>query len=278
MRAARGRCWLASTRKPPEICIQAPLYKIKCKLFQRGIICGNHSRALIALKNNSHDQIIQYYNSITTNLLKYYSFVDNWNSLKQQLKLWVRGSCARTLAAKYRCTAAQIYKKFGQVLASKISVRIKSSTSELSNLSKYQRSLLRIRLSDSSQARLDKMSTAEREIWSKYFLPRVEGNHLTFRGPFLNFAHNSPQHPEWQKYLKKYSLIAGEKNRMNFKTCNDFFVYPSLALGKAIRKLPRSQATACLVLCTWASSEQAHWEANKTPWVRYHEPGGGSAE
>lgn len=28
-RSPRGRCWLASTRKPPEICIQAPLYKIK---------------------------------------------------------------------------------------------------------------------------------------------------------------------------------------------------------------------------------------------------------
>ncbi|BEI31792.1 putative groupII intron reverse transcriptase /maturase (mitochondrion) [Bryopsis sp. KO-2023] len=228
-----------------RVYLQAPLDKIKRKLFQRGIISlgGNQSRALNALKKNSHDQIIQYYNSITTNLLKYYSFVDNWNSLKQQLKLWIRGSCVRTLSAKYRCTAAQIYKKFGQVLASKISVRIKSSTSELSNLSKDQRSVLRIRLSDCYQARLDRMATPEREIWSKYFIPTVEGNHLTFRGPFLNFAHNSPQHPEWQKYLIKYSLIAGDRNPMNFQTCNDFFVYPTLALGKAIRQLPRSQAT-----------------------------------
>ncbi len=76
------------------------------------------------------------------------------------------------------------------------------------------------------------MATPEREIWNKYFIPTAEGNHLTLRGPFLNFAHNSPQHPKWQKYLIKYSLIAGQRNIMNFQTCNDFFLYPTLAFGR----------------------------------------------
>ncbi len=86
---SKRHCPATPRRTANRVYMQAPLDKIKRKLFQRGIISvgGNQSKALNALKNNSHDQIIQYYNSIITNLLKYYSFVDNWNSLKQQLKL-----------------------------------------------------------------------------------------------------------------------------------------------------------------------------------------------
>jgi len=60
------------------------------------------------------------YNAVIRGLLNYYSFVDNRYSMNSLIKLFLRPSCAKTLARKFNLNSrAQVFKKFGPLLSFK---------------------------------------------------------------------------------------------------------------------------------------------------------------
>jgi hypothetical protein len=96
--------------------INAPIELIIKKLISRQFI---KSSSLIpnpkfAWLSLSHDEIIYSYNSLFIKILADYSYVNNYNILKKNLGYYLKGSCAKLLAAKYNLkTQSKVYKKFG---------------------------------------------------------------------------------------------------------------------------------------------------------------------
>jgi hypothetical protein len=58
------------------------------------------------------DQIVALYNGINQGLQNYYRFADNFNQFTQ-IQYILRFSLAKTLAAKYKCSVKQVFRKFG---------------------------------------------------------------------------------------------------------------------------------------------------------------------
>ncbi len=60
------------------------------------------------------DQIILLYNGISRGIQNYYRFTDNFSNLSR-IQYILKFSLAHTLAAKYKCSLRQIFKRFGKI-------------------------------------------------------------------------------------------------------------------------------------------------------------------
>lgn len=111
-----------------RIGFRAPMLDILKKLAQKGFIKNyNPDKKLYGEASYigkwvflDHKEIILRYNAVIRGLLNYYSFVDNKYSMNSLIKLFLRPSCAKTLARKFNLNSrAQVFKKFGPLLSFK---------------------------------------------------------------------------------------------------------------------------------------------------------------
>jgi hypothetical protein len=96
--------------------INAPIELINKKLISRQFIKSSSlmPNPKFAWLSLSHDEIIYSYNSLFLKILADYLYVNNYNILKKNLGYYLKGSCAKLLAAKYNLkTQSKVYKKFG---------------------------------------------------------------------------------------------------------------------------------------------------------------------
>ena len=71
---------------------------------------------LTFIQNQSHADIVSYYNAVTRGILNYYSMADNRSQMGSLVRI-LRMSCARTLALKYKMRfMSKAFKKFGRKL------------------------------------------------------------------------------------------------------------------------------------------------------------------
>mgnify|MGYP003321198894 FL=1 len=102
--------------------MHAPIEQILEKLQKNGFIKRNYKgiynpTALYRLVNLKHADIISYYNSVSREFLNFYSFVDNYSRLGVIIKYHLRGSCALTLALKYKLRyKSKVFARFGSRL------------------------------------------------------------------------------------------------------------------------------------------------------------------
>jgi Type II intron maturase len=124
----------------------------------------------------SHEQILFQYNSVFRGITNYYSFTHNYNHLISTLTHFLKGSCAKLLAAKFTLkTQAKVYKKFGSLLTSpkgakfikpKYGITLKFNTNIKDNITS-------LFVKEKSIASLDKLSCVA--CGSSY---RVEMHHV----------------------------------------------------------------------------------------------------
>lgn len=97
--------------------LTAPIDKIREKLEQAGFMKNGKAYPKFQLMGNSHDQIINMYNSIYRGYMNYYSFAHNHSKLASSLHLTLLTSCAKLLAAKLKLgTTAKVFKQYGPLL------------------------------------------------------------------------------------------------------------------------------------------------------------------
>lgn len=71
---------------------------------------------LTFIQNQSHADIVSYYNAVIRGILNYYSMADNRSQMGSLVRI-LRMSCARTLALKYKMRfMSKAFKKFGRKL------------------------------------------------------------------------------------------------------------------------------------------------------------------
>jgi Type II intron maturase len=99
-----------------ELLLRVPITQLLEKLHQRGFCTAlGKPTAKGGWTALDADQIVRLYNGINRGIQNYYRFADNFSRLNQlQYILYI--SLVKTLAMKYRCTARNIYRKFGKEL------------------------------------------------------------------------------------------------------------------------------------------------------------------
>lgn len=99
--------------------LTAPKNRVIKKLKEAGFISKGRSTPKFLWLSQSHDQIISLYNAVFRGYSNYYSFVQNRSTLIGILTFYLKGSCAKLLAAKLNLKRqAAVYKKFGGLLKS----------------------------------------------------------------------------------------------------------------------------------------------------------------
>ncbi len=99
-----------------ETVMTAPMSKLIKKLHTKGF-CTRAAQPCTKRGwiHFDADQIVALYNGINQGLQNYYRFADNFNQFTQ-IQYILRFSLAKTLAAKYKCSVKQVFRKFGTSL------------------------------------------------------------------------------------------------------------------------------------------------------------------
>jgi hypothetical protein len=102
-----------------EILMTAPVADLIKKLHTKGFctVEGKPSTKKEWMHLEA-DQMILLYNSINRGIQNYYRFTDNFSRLAR-IQYILQFSLAHTLAAKYKCSIRQIFKRFGKTLSIK---------------------------------------------------------------------------------------------------------------------------------------------------------------
>ncbi|WP_236601789.1 reverse transcriptase/maturase family protein [Ktedonobacter sp. SOSP1-52] len=99
-----------------EMIMTAPMSKLIKRLQSKGFCtAAGHPHSKKGWIHLDADQIVALYNGINRGIQNYYRFVDNFNHLTQ-IQYILRFSLAKTLAAKYKCSARQVFRKLGTSL------------------------------------------------------------------------------------------------------------------------------------------------------------------
>lgn len=94
--------------------LDAPIELIIEKLRKEGFIEKGEGSPKMKWYSEPKDSIILLYNIILTRFLNYYSFANNYKKLSNTLEWFLKGSCLKTLAAKYGLrTIKSTLDKFG---------------------------------------------------------------------------------------------------------------------------------------------------------------------
>jgi group II intron reverse transcriptase/maturase len=101
----------------PRIMLTAPLQRVRKKLTEAGFIRYNEPYPKWLWLPYTHGQILHRYNAVYRGFINYYSFAQNKGALAALLQFYLKSSCARLLAAKFKLkTKAQAFKRFGKDL------------------------------------------------------------------------------------------------------------------------------------------------------------------
>lgn len=96
-----------------EVIMKIPLRHVIQRLHKRGFCdAQGNPTTKCGWMNLDADQIVNLYNGMNRGLQNYYRFVDNLNGLSY-IQYILKFSLARTLAAKYRISVKQVFKRFG---------------------------------------------------------------------------------------------------------------------------------------------------------------------
>jgi len=104
-----------------KLILNAPIFELLIKLKDKGLVKRNHKGAFFPIGKNAcisltHQQILNYFNSLIRGILNYYSCVHNRKQLWSVVR-FLNFSCALTLARKFKLnTLAKTFKKFGRDL------------------------------------------------------------------------------------------------------------------------------------------------------------------
>ncbi len=98
-----------------EIVMTAPIKKLLRKLHDEGFCTATgQPTTKLGWIHLDADQIITLYNGINRGIQNYYRFADNFGHLAQ-IQYILKFSLAKTLAAKYKRSVSQIFRRFGNV-------------------------------------------------------------------------------------------------------------------------------------------------------------------
>lgn len=97
-----------------EIVMTAPKNDLIKKLHIKGFCTANgQPTTKLGWIYLDADQIVMLYNGINRGIQNYYRFADNFGHLSH-IQYILKFSLARTLAAKYKCSVRQVFKRFGK--------------------------------------------------------------------------------------------------------------------------------------------------------------------
>jgi hypothetical protein len=98
-----------------EIVMTAPRDELVKKLHAKGF-CNAKGQPTTKLGwiHLDAEQIILRYNGINRGIQNYYRFADNFGHLAR-IQYILKFSLAKTLAAKYKCSVRQVFKRFGKI-------------------------------------------------------------------------------------------------------------------------------------------------------------------
>jgi len=98
-----------------EMIMTAPLADLIKKLHSKGLctVTGQPTTKTAWIYLEA-EQLILLYNGINRGIQNYYRFTDNFSNLTR-IQYILKFSLAHTLAAKYKCSLRQIFKRFGKV-------------------------------------------------------------------------------------------------------------------------------------------------------------------
>jgi hypothetical protein len=98
-----------------EIVMTAPKEELIKKLHAKGFCTATgQPTTKLAWIHLDADQIIVLYNGITRGIQNYYRFADNFGFFAR-IQYILKCSLAHTLAAKYKCSVRQAFKRFGKI-------------------------------------------------------------------------------------------------------------------------------------------------------------------
>jgi Type II intron maturase/Reverse transcriptase (RNA-dependent DNA polymerase) len=98
-----------------EIVMTAPRDELVKKLHTKGFCTATgQPTTKLAWIHLDADQIIVLYNGINRGLQNYYRFADNFGHLTR-IQYILKFSLAKTLAAKYKCSVRQVFRRFGKI-------------------------------------------------------------------------------------------------------------------------------------------------------------------
>ena len=106
-----------------EMSMTAPLADLIKKLHTKGFctVTGQPTTKTAWIYIEA-EQLILLYNSINRGIQNYYRFTDNFSNLTR-IQYILKFSLAHTLAAKYKCSLRQIFKRFGKVPTVKVTTK-----------------------------------------------------------------------------------------------------------------------------------------------------------
>lgn len=100
-----------------KIRLEAPMKIIMSKLKEAGFMKNGKAHPQFRWYHLTHKQILVKYNSLLKTICNYYSFVHNSKSLLRSLSFFLKSSCAKLLAAKFKLrTQSKVFSKFGKDL------------------------------------------------------------------------------------------------------------------------------------------------------------------
>nr|YP_010338941.1 putative reverse transcriptase protein [Erythrolobus coxiae]UNJ19013.1 putative reverse transcriptase protein [Erythrolobus coxiae] len=127
MRTVKPRTWKTNlkVRVTPRVSMHVSIRKLLVLLHTNKFLKRNKfgiykPTALRRMVNMDHAYILSYYNSVSRELLNYYSFVDNYSRFGSIVKYLLLHSCALTLALKHKFRRkSKAFKRFGGKLKCK---------------------------------------------------------------------------------------------------------------------------------------------------------------
>ncbi|BEI31789.1 putative groupII intron reverse transcriptase /maturase (mitochondrion) [Bryopsis sp. KO-2023] len=266
--------------RPPQIKtnvrLRAPIERLvnqlaDLKMCSRG---GQRSKPVLFLISSSHNAIIKYYNWVMRGLTNYYSFVDNWSRFTKMLRLILKTSCSRTLAAKLkRITAAKIYKEFGNECATKIRVPVYHGKFKMEQLTKEERTIIRSRLTKSleilrntnwprcpprngGQGAKNKIRLEERALIERLYVPKVAYfsglQCLEIRGEHLVYCTRAVTTQEGKEVQRKLGLLPPAANYWGFSSMTNAqpLLLPTTCVLRAIQRGSRLGGNQCFFINT----------------------------
>jgi len=215
---------ISSVIRKPRIApvrVKAPMEKIIALLHRMHVLSqgGRKPLPITRLKHNSHDRIVQYYDVVIRDFPNYYSSADNWSDFSLRLRLFLRSSCVRTSAARYKkYRPRKLFRRYGRCPASIINTPIEDGELEIDHLSKLQRTVVRSALGRAVKlhSRCANANKAGKEILDTYFVPQQTGGILLrCQGPRLKYCHQTPCLEEHFVLMRGYNLIPNRRSPLS---------------------------------------------------------------
>ncbi len=160
-RFSRLESTLSIKRNSQRLRMEGPISRIKKKLSEAGFILNGKSHPKFVWMSMTHERILDRYNAVMRGIANYYYFAHNYSKVVTQVEYFLRGSCAKLLAAKLSLkTQSKVFLKFGTSLTSSSGKTFEKPNYRMSL--KYLTTLnpsgvVRALYSYKSQARLDSM-------------------------------------------------------------------------------------------------------------------------